>query len=114
MEKLINTPVVYKLSIDNYVYIGMTNNFELTINRNRNDFFRKKNNPLYNYIRNNNKNFNDIKVEILENLDHGNRKYALQRKAYHIQEEKKDEKKYFIMYFKGFGSGCFFKQDIKK
>ena len=110
MEKLINRSVLYKLSIDDYVYIGMTNNFEKIMNKNRNDFFRKKDNPLYNYIRNNNKNFNDIKVEILENLDHNNgdgRKYALQRKAYYIREETHDKKKYFIIYFKGSGSGCF-------
>jgi len=90
--------VVYKLSIDDQFYIGSTCNFKKRLSYHKYDCFNRNttryNKPIYQYIRTNNLNFEDIKTEILErveniyNSDKENEKNARIREQYYIDRER--------------------------
>lgn len=93
--------VVYRLKVREKIYIGSTCDFRLRLRAHKTNCFnrdsRKYNNLFYEYIRENDINFEDVEQEILEEIDNlydndkENKKNARIREQYYIDRERENK-----------------------
>jgi hypothetical protein len=89
--------VVYKLSVGEMVYIGSTYDLRKRVREHKSDCFNsnsnKYNKPLYKYIRDNHIDFDEVKIEVLEEVqnifltDRANEIQARKREQYYINNQ---------------------------